>query len=160
VTVQTSTGGYSVYGAPEGFSRSRLGALTHTYVLPPFAVYAGLQYELTSPRKGLPDNLFTQELEIGLPYRLGIAMENNLDAFSGSTRESTTSFEMRYALADWNKLPLNQTVFDEYKIGIETLNETAEVRSQPKGHETDKGQRRTPNAYELRLLLPKIGVTK
>jgi hypothetical protein len=44
-------------------------------------------------------------------------------------------------------------VFDEYKIGIETLNETAEVGSQPKGDEADQGPRRTPNAYELRLLL-------
>jgi hypothetical protein len=153
VNGQVSPGGYSAYGAPEAFSRSRLGALTQTYVLPPFTVYAGLQYELTSPRQGLPDNLFTQELEVGLPYRFGIAMENNEDAFSGSTRESTTSFELRYALADWNKIPLNPTVFAEYKIGIGPLNETAEVGSQEKGDDTDQGPGRTPNAYELRLLL-------
>jgi hypothetical protein len=153
VTGQTSPGGYSAYGAPEAFSRSRLGALTQTYVLPPFTVYAGLEYELTSPRQGLPDHLFTQELEVGLPYRLGVAMENNVDAFSGSTREGSTSFEMRYALADWNKIPLNSTVFAEYKIGIGPLNETAEVGSQEKGDEGDQGPGRTPNAYELRLLL-------
>jgi hypothetical protein len=143
----------SAYGAPEAFSRSRFGAVTQAYVLPPFTVYAGLDYELTSPRQGLPDNLFTQELEVGLPYRLGIAMENNVDAFSGSVRESTVSFEMRYALADWNKIPLNPTLFAEYKIGIGPLNETAEVGSQPKGDEEDQGPGRTPNAYELRLLL-------
>jgi hypothetical protein len=153
VTGQVSPGGYSAYGAPEAFSRSRLGALTQTYVLPPFTVYAGLEYELTSPRRGLPDNLFTQELEVGLPFRFGIAMENNEDAFSGSTRESTTSFEMRYALADWNKIPLNPTVFAEYKVGIGPLNETAEVGSQEQGDEGDQGPGRTPNAYELRLLL-------
>jgi hypothetical protein len=153
VTGQVSPGGYSAYGAPEAFSRSRLGALTQTYVLPPFAVYAGLEYELTSPRNGLPDNLFTQELEVGLPYRLGVAMENNVDAFSGSTREGSTSFEMRYALADWNKILLNPTVFAEYKVGIGPLNETAEVGSQEKGDEGDQGPGRTPNAYELRLLL-------
>ena len=148
ITGQVSPGGYSAYGAPEAFSRSRLGALTQTYVLPPFTAYAGLEYELTTPRKGLPDNLFTQELEIGLPYRFGVAMENNVDAFNRSVRESTTSFEIRYALADWNKIPLNPTVFAEYKIGIGPLNETAEVGSQDLG---EKG--RTPNAYELRLLL-------
>jgi hypothetical protein len=148
VTGQVSPGGYSAYGAPEAFSRSRFGALTQTYVLPPFTVYAGCEYELTTPRQGFPDNLFTQELEIGLPYRFGVAMENNVDAFRGSVNESTTSFEMRYALADWNKIPLNPTVFAEYKIGIGPVNETAEVGSQegdPGGH--------TPNAYELRLLL-------
>jgi hypothetical protein len=68
--------------------------VTQAYILPPFTVYAGLEYELTSPREGLPDNVFTQELEVGLPYRLGIAMENNVDAFSGSVRESATSIEV------------------------------------------------------------------
>jgi hypothetical protein len=149
----TSPGGYSAYGAPEAFSRSRFGTLTQAYVLPPFTVYAGLEYELTSPRRGLPDHLFTQELEVGLPYRLGIAMENNVDAFRGSARESTTSFEVRYALADWNKIPLNPTLFAEYRIGIGPLNETAEVGSQPRGDEGDQGPGRTPDAYELRLLL-------
>jgi hypothetical protein len=113
VTGQVSPGGYSAYGAPEAFSRSRFGTLTQAYVLPPFTVYTGLEYELTSPRQGFPDHLFTQELEIGLPYRFGIAMENNVDAFRGSVNESTTSFEIRYALADWNKIPLNPTLFAE-----------------------------------------------
>jgi hypothetical protein len=58
-----------------------------------------------------------------------------------------------YALADWNKIPLNPTLFAEYRIGIGPLNETAEVGSQPKGDEDDQGPGRTPNAYELRLLL-------
>ena len=30
------------------------------------------------------------------------------------------------ALADWNKIPLNPTVFAEYKIGSGPLNETGE----------------------------------
>lgn len=120
----------SAYGAPEAFSGSRFGTLTQAYVLPAFTVYTGLEYEFTSPRQGFPDHLFTQELEIGLPYRFGIAMENNVDAFRGSVNESTTSFEMRYALADWNKIPLNPTLFAEYKIGIGPVNETAEVGSQ------------------------------
>lgn len=60
---------------------------------------------------------------------------------------------MRYAFADWNKIPLNPTVFAEYKIGIGPLNETAEVGSQPKGGEGGQGPGRTPDAYELRLLL-------
>jgi hypothetical protein len=144
----------SAYGAPEAFSRSRLGTLTQAYVLPAFTVYTGLDYEFTSPRQGLPDHLFTQELEIGLPFRFGVAMENNVDAFNGSVRESSVSIETRYALADWDKIPLNPTLFAEYRIGIGPLNETAEVGSQPhEGDEQDQGPRRTPNAYELRLLL-------
>ena len=141
-------GPLSAYGAPEAFSRSRFGTLAQAYVLPPFTVYTGLDYEFTSPRQGFPDHLFTQEFEIGLPNRFGVAMENNVDAFHGSVNESSTSFEMRYALADWNKIPLNPTLFAEYKIGIGPLNETAEVGSQ----EGNQGGH-TPNAYELRLLL-------
>jgi hypothetical protein len=144
----------SAYGAPEAFSRSRLGALTQAYVLPAFTVYTGLDYEFTDPPQGLPDHLFTQELEIGLPYRFGVAVENNVDAFHGSVRESSVSIETRYALADWDKIPLNPTLFAEYRIGVGPLNETAEVGSQPhEGDEGDQGSRRTPNAYELRLLL-------
>ncbi|MBV8216463.1 MAG: hypothetical protein JOZ08_24870 [Verrucomicrobia bacterium] len=144
----------SAYGAPEAFSRSRLGTLTQTYVLPAFTVYTGLDYEFTVPRQGLPDHLFTQELEIGLPYRFGVAIENNVDAFHGSVRESSVSIETRYALADWDKIPLNPTLFAEYRIGVGPLNETAEVGSQPhEGDEQDRGPQRTPNAYELRLLL-------
>ena len=57
VTGQTSPGGYSAYGAPEAFSRSRLGALTQSYVLPPFTGYAvALQRMKTSPCHGLPEN--------------------------------------------------------------------------------------------------------
>jgi len=144
----------SAYGAPEAFSRSRLGALTQAYVLPAFTVYAGLDYEFTDPRQGLPDHLFTQELEIGLPYRFGVAMENNVDVFHGSVRESSVSIETRYALADWDKIPLNPTLFAEYRIGVGPLNEIAEVGSQPHDSgEGDQGSQRTPNAYELRLLL-------
>ena len=144
----------SAYGAPEAFSRSRLGTLTQAYVLPEFTVYTGLDYEFTDPRQGLPDHLFTQEIEIGLPYRFGVAMENNVDAFHGSVRESSVSIETRYALADWDKIPLNPTLFAEYRIGVGPLNETAEVGSQPhEGDEQDRGPQRTPNAYELRLLL-------
>ena len=143
----------SAYGAPEAFSRSRLGTLTQAYVLPAFTAYTGLEYEFTSPRQGFPDHLFTQELEVGLPYRFGVAMENNVDAFRGSARESSVSIETRYALADWDKIPLNPTLFAEYRIGIGPLNETSEVGSQPHdGNEGDQSQR-TPNAYELRLLL-------
>lgn len=72
-------GPLSAYGASEAFSRSRFGPLTQAYVLPPFTVYTGVEYELTSPRQGFPDHLFTQELEIGLPYRFGIAVENNVE---------------------------------------------------------------------------------
>ena len=47
-----------------------------------------------------------------------MAIENTIESFRGRTQERTFSIEGRYALADWNKIPLNPTVFVEYKFGI------------------------------------------
>ena len=55
---------------------------------------------------------------MGLPYRFNIAVESDIQHFDGDTQASTVSFEGRYAFADWDKIPLNQTVFAEYKIGM------------------------------------------
>src|ERR1700751_5681910 len=58
------------YGAPPGFSRSRFSNLTNAYVLPPWNFFFGEIYEGDAFRHGPPDHLFTQEVEMGLPYRL------------------------------------------------------------------------------------------
>jgi hypothetical protein len=65
----------SAYGAPPGFSRGRFSPTTTAYVLPPGGVYAGIIYEGDAFRHGPPDHLFTEEVEVGLPYRLGLAFE-------------------------------------------------------------------------------------
>src|SRR5881397_3721219 len=66
----------SAYGAPPGLSRSRFSNLTQAYVLPPGAVFAGLIYQGDALRFNRPDHMFTEEVEVGLPYRFGIAIEN------------------------------------------------------------------------------------
>src|SRR5438045_7079896 len=108
----------SAYGAPPGFSRNRFSNLTNSYVLPPGAVYAGLIYQGDAQHFNRPDHGLTQEIELGLPCRFGVAIENTIESFRGRTQERTFSIEGRYALADWNKIPLNPTVFVEYKFGI------------------------------------------
>ena len=65
----------SAYGAPPGLSRSRFSNLTNAYVLPPWAFFFGEIYEGDAFRHGPPDHLFTQEIEMGLPYRFGVAAE-------------------------------------------------------------------------------------
>jgi hypothetical protein len=62
---------------------------------------------------------------------------------------------LRYAFADWDKIPLNPTIFAEYKTGIgnNLHDEGAPTPAQkfgPGGF--DKGED-IPDAYELRLLL-------
>jgi hypothetical protein len=146
----------SAYGAPPGFSRNRFSTLTNAYVLPPGAVYAGLIYQGDALRFNRPDHGLTQEIELGLPCRFGVAIENTIENFRGRTQERTFSIEARYALADWNKIPLNPTIFVEYKFGIgHILHDEGPPEEMPKGEAEEflKENKPLPDAYEVRLLL-------
>jgi hypothetical protein len=145
----------SAYGAPGAFSQSRFATLTNAYVLPPGEVYTSLIYENDVVHFRSPDHIFTQEVEIGLPYRFNVAIENGVQRYDGTTQDATFSFEARYAFADWDKIPLNPTVFAEYKIGIGRILHdegapTPAVKFGPGGFDTSMD---IPDAYELRLLL-------
>jgi hypothetical protein len=142
----------SAYGAPPAFSRSRFSNLTNAYVLPPWAFFFGEIYEGDAFRHGPPDHLFTQEIEMGLPYRLGVAFETTFERFNGGGGASTASIEGRYALADWNKIPLNPTLFVEYKFGVGPIRHE-EGPAPPPGEEEESGPPQHPDAYEVRLLL-------
>lgn len=141
----------SSYGAPAGFSRSRFSNLTQAYVLPPWNFYLGSIYQGNVEQHGPPDHLFTQEIEMGLPYRFGLAVETTFERFNGGGGPLTTSIEGRYALADWNKIPLNPTLFVEYKFGIGPIRHE-EGPAPPPGEEAG-GPPQHPDAYEVRLLL-------
>jgi hypothetical protein len=146
----------SAYGAPPGLSRSRFSNLTNAYVLPPGAAFAGLIYQGDALRFNRPDHSFTQEVEIGLPYRFGVAVENTIEAFRGHTQERTFSVEGRYALADWNKIPLNPTIFVEYKFGLgDILHDEGPPEPLPKGEAEEflAEHEPLPDAFEVRLLL-------
>jgi hypothetical protein len=142
----------SAYGAPGGFSRTRFAPLTTAYVLPPWTFYFGTIYEGQSFHEGPPDHLLTQEVEMGLPHRFGLAMETSFERFNGGGGASTTSIEGRYAFADWNKIPLNPTIFAEYKFGVGPIRHE-EGPAPPPGEEEESGPPQHPDAYEIRLLL-------
>src|SRR5437764_1946358 len=143
----------SAYGAPPGLSRSRFSNITQAYVLPPWAFFFGEIYEGQGFRHGSPDHLFTQEIEMGLPYRFGVAAEAKFERFNGGGGAQTVSLEARWALADWNKIPLNPTLFAEYKFGVGTIRHE-EVPPPPGGEEEEEsGPPKVPDAYEVRLLL-------
>ena len=143
----------SAYGAPGAFSRSRFSGTTTAYVLPPWEVYAALIYEGDAFNDSVPDNLFTQEVELGLPYRFGLAMENRIEHFNGETQNSFISVEGRYALADWNKIPLNPTLFAEYKFGTGNILHEEGPPPPPGEEEEGDGPPPIPDAYEFRLML-------
>src|SRR5947208_5280532 len=97
----------SAYGAPPGFSRARFSNAVNAYVLPPWAFFFGELFEGQGFRRGPPDYLFTQEVEMGLPYRFNVAAETQFERFNGGGGAQTVSLEARWALADWNKIALN-----------------------------------------------------
>jgi hypothetical protein len=145
----------SAYGAPGGLSRSRFSPTTNGYVLPPGAIFAALIYEGDAFRHGPPDHSFTQEIEVGLPYRFGLAIENRIERFHGDTENSSFSIEGRYALADWDKIPLNPTLFAEYKFGTGSILHEEGPPPPPEEAEEAEGEGPPdrPDAYEFRLLL-------
>ena len=158
----------SAYGAPGGLSRSRFSPITNGYVLPPGAVFAGLIYQGDFD-EGPSDHLFTQEIEVGLPYRFGVAVENSIEFFNGDTSNRSFSIEGRWALADWDKIPLNPTLFAEYKFGTgrilheegpeeemmmeEDGEEPEDDEEEMMREEEERGRPDQPDAYEFRLLL-------
>src|SRR5947207_13863453 len=151
--VVSSEGIPSAYGAPPGISRSRFSNLTTAYVLPPWTFFFAEIYEGDAFRHGPPDHLFTQEVELGLPHRFGVAAETELERFNGGGGFQTVSLEGRYALADWNKIPLNPTLFAEYKFGVGTIRHEEGPPPPPGEEEEESGPPKVPDAYEFRLLL-------
>ena len=143
----------SAYGAPPGLSRSRFSNTVNAYVLPPWSFFFGELYEGQGFRHGPPDHLFTQEIEMGLPYRFNVAAEAGFERFNGGGGVQTVSLEARWALADWNKIPLNPTVFAEYKFGVGTIRHEEVPPPPGGGEEKESGPPKVPDAYEVRLLL-------
>ena len=158
----------SAYGAPGAFSRSRFSPITNGYVLPPGEVFAALIYQGDFLDEGPSDHTLTQEVEIGVPYRFGVAFENAIEFFDGDTSNRSFSIETRWALADWGKIPLNPTLFAEYKFGTgKILHEEAEEEEMIEDEDEDmppddeemmreeeeRGRPDQPDAYEFRLLL-------
>jgi len=119
VVVQAAAGELpSAYGAPPDLSHGRISTLTKSYVLSPFSFELEAGYEADVFRHGLPAQLFRQEIEMGLPARFTVGVQNQIEHFAGETRDRSFALEARYALANWNKLPLNPAISAEYHFGL------------------------------------------
>src|SRR2546428_861784 len=108
----------SAYGAPPDLSHGRISTLTKSYVLSPFSFELEAGYEGDVFRGGLPTQLFRQAIEMGLPARFTVGVQNQVEHFAGETRDRSFTLETRYALANWNKLPLNPAISAEYQFGL------------------------------------------
>ena len=145
----------SAYGAPPAFSQSRFAPLTNAYVLPPGEIYSSVIFEDDVVHYRPPDLHWTEECEIGLPYRFNLAFETDVQRFDGDLQDATFSVEGRYAFADWDKIPLNPTIFSEFKRGIGDIlhDEGAPTPAKKFGPGGFDKSDPIPDAYELRLLL-------
>lgn len=142
------------YLQPEWAARGRFSTDTDVYVLPPYEWYIDLDYQLTSPKHDSPSHLFTQEIEVGLPHRFQLAYENNVQFHHGRGQDTVQTIEVRYALADWGKIPLNPTLFAEYKFGIgHELPSPGNHDAEGDSEESSSSPADIPNGYEIRLLL-------
>ncbi len=84
-------------------------------------------------RDGTAGHLFEEEVEVGLPFRMQLDLYENWIADNyGHMRHHDVATELRWAPADWGKIPLNPTLYGEWNF-------------------VDKSQ--GPDVYELRLLL-------
>lgn len=108
----------SAYGAPPDLSHGRISTLTKSYVLSPYNFELEAAYEGAIFRHGLQAQLFRQEIEMGLPARFTVVVQNQVEHFAGETRGRSFALEGRYALANWNKLPLNPAISAEYRFGL------------------------------------------
>ncbi len=103
------------YGQPV-WTVDRRFAETRVYVRPE----GSLEFEYwlipTIPRRG-PTEIDSQfELEFGLPYRIQLDLYlTNVYERSGGKTFTNGSIEFRYALADWNKIWGNPTLYIEWE---------------------------------------------
>lgn len=90
---------------------------TRVYVLPPWQIEFEQWWKGKFPRERKPEHLFQSEVEIGLPYRFQLDVYENVEnTASGKTRHAGNQVEARWALADWGRIPLNPTLYAEWKF--------------------------------------------
>jgi hypothetical protein len=104
------------YGQPRWTSR-RLFPTTRVYVLRPGQFDFELWHRIKVPEHG-PSTIEKQyEFEIGLPgrFQFDYYLVTTKDGEQGTTEFAESKYEVRYALADWGKLPWNPTLYAEWK---------------------------------------------
>jgi hypothetical protein len=104
-------------GRPEWTSHRRFGN-TRVYIQQgPGEIGIEQWWRFKRNKDGTAANRLQEEIEIGLPWRMQLDIYGNIEG--NEDREfhyDNTAFELRWALADWGRIPLNPTLYGEYKI--------------------------------------------
>src|SRR4051812_11632761 len=135
------------YGQPAWAERSRAAATTKAYVLSPYESFAGIAYEADFSSHQKFRSGLTQEIDVGLPHRFEVGIENEIGFYGSSGYDTRFSLEGRYAFADWNKLPFNPAISVEYLFGVGANTHSAYR------HDRTTQLRDQPDAIAANLLL-------
>lgn len=103
------------YGAPE-WTTNRRFTTTRIYLQQaPWEVGFEQWWRGRYYKDGTAENKFEEEIELGLPYRFQLDLyENWVVDQDRHVSQDEISVELRYAFADWGKIPLNPTLYVEY----------------------------------------------
>ena len=107
-----------VYGQPEWTTQRRFST-TRIYLQKTPGSWGVEQWVKAQWNKGEnPNFLFQEEFEIGLPGRVQLDLYENIYRHpNGLTQHRNFAVEIRWALAKWGRIPLNPTLYAEYKFG-------------------------------------------
>ena len=89
---------------------------TRVYVVPEGKIETELWFIPRFHRDGSTDSRALAEVEIGLPYRFQLDLYYRLDTYTSGSADNGAQIELRWALADWGKIPLNPTLYAEYIV--------------------------------------------
>ena len=136
-------------GQPAWAERSRASSTTSAYVLSPYEAFFGLEWETDFNRHGKTTHDFVQELDVGFPHRFELGVENDVGLFGSDAHNTSLTFETRYALADWDKIPLNPALSFEYVLGTGSNVQSERLRDR----NGDRHLQRQPDGVIGRILL-------
>lgn len=105
------------YAQPEWTTQRRFATTRVFLQQPPYSMGAEEWWRVRHFRDGTTSQQFQEEFEMGLPHRVQVDLYHTWGIENdGYTHHKDFSAEARYALADWGRLPLNPTVYAEWKF--------------------------------------------
>lgn len=108
------------YGQPEWTTRRRFPTTRVYLQQAPYGMGVEQWWRGKFYENGDTKFRWQTEWEIGLPHRFQFDIYGNFEKDAeDTTRYDNTAFEVRYAFADWGGIPLNPTVYAEYKVRAE-----------------------------------------
>jgi hypothetical protein len=102
------------YNQPEWTTQRAFGT-SRVYVRPPGTLEFN-HFWTPEFKDSEVEHAFREEVEIGLPYRLQLDLYQNWGIEEGDAFYKGSSVELRYALANWGKIPLNPTLYGEWNF--------------------------------------------